>query len=274
MMLAKLIDATPSLPMSVIQLNELQRNPNRSIRDIANIVETDPILSAKILGLINAPLYGMRSEITSITMACAQLGETAIFSLSILIGLHNHFKFDLQAYGISEREFLFNTIMQMRLMNEWIALSNPEYANELRLAAFLSDIGKVLVCKLLKDADKEQLLREKLAQGVTEPNAELAVLGTTSLEVSAQMLAHWKVNERVVQILQHTRDNTGATYDIKVAVAMMESVHNLWHYWGKDAQSIKQAALMGFVLYDPADYPKFEQAVDRVLEHLRAVRAA
>jgi len=273
LILSRLIDAIPPLPTSVMQLGALQADPNRSIKDIAQIVEADPVLSAKILSLVNAPLYGLRNEITSVSHACAQLGETAIYSMAVLMGLHNTFKFDLEPYGLSEREFLYNTMMQTHLMNEWVRNARPSYANELRLAAFLSDIGKILIAKLLKDYDKVDEFQAKLKEGITEPNAELSVIGMTTVEVTAYILEHWKVNQNVVDILRYTRGGVGAPDGLKIPIAMMESVHHLWHLWRRGESLIRQEALMGFVLYESEEYAKYELAVNNVLTRLKELRA-
>ncbi|MEA1919585.1 MAG: HDOD domain-containing protein [Campylobacterota bacterium] len=270
LLLSKTIDATPPLPQSVMDLNLIRLNPERSIKDISRIVESDPVLSAKLLGLINSPYYGMKNKITSITTACSQLGENEIFSIALLVALHNNYNFDLSPYKLSEKEFLFNTMTQMRLMNEWSKRVRPANANALRLATFLSDIGKILISHLLVQEDKVTLFHDKIATGISISQAERDIVGATTLEISAQILAHWNVDDDVVDILRYTAKNSTTPDALKHAVAMMESVHALWSHWRGNSIDIKQEAIMNFAMVDSSLYPSYEAALDSVLDNRSA----
>ena len=274
LILTKLIDSTAPLPRSVMQLNQLRLNPDRSLRDVIKIVEVDPVLSAKILALINTPFYGMRRKITSISAACVQLGELSIYSTALLAGIHSNFKFNLNPYGLSEQDFVFNTLMQMNLMNEWIRSSKPEYADELRLAAFLSDIGKIIISQLLIQEGKVDIFKEKLRNNIIESIAERDTVGATSLEVSALMLQHWDVNENIVKILQYTNSSKSIPDDMKIPVSMMETAHNLWHNWNKDSEEIRQEAMLGYAVFDTDTFYMYEQALNRVLDKLEIIRVS
>jgi HD-like signal output (HDOD) protein len=270
LLLSKTIDATPPLPQSVMKLNIIRLDPDRSIKDIAKIVESDPVLSAKLLGLINSPYYGMKSKITSVTTACSQIGENQILSIALLVAMHNNYKFDLTPYNISEKEFLYNTMTQMRLMNEWTKKVHLHNANALRLATFLSDIGKILISHIIIKEDKVKKFQDKIASGISISQAERDIVGATTLEVSAQILAHWNVDDDVVDILRYTARNSITPDSLKGAVAMMESVHSLWNYWRHSSVDIKQEAILNFAMVDSSLYPSYEAALDYILENRSA----
>ncbi len=270
----KFINDTPALPQSIMKLNELRLNPDRSLSDVIKIVETDAVLSAKILGLINSPFYGMRHKITSIATACVQLGELTIYSTALLASIHNSFKFNVDPYGISEKDFIFNTLMQMNLMSEWIRAVQPPYADELRLAAFLSDIGKIVISQVLIQEKKVALFKSKLYNNVFESIAELDTVGTTSLQVSALMLRHWGVSENIVKILQYADSSDSVADDMKIPASMMETVHSIWHNWGKKDDEIKQEAAIGYAVHDTDTFELYENALNRVLGKFKEIKAS
>jgi HD-like signal output (HDOD) protein len=265
-----MIDATPPLPQSVMKLNLIRSNPDRSIQEIAKIVESDPVLSAKILALINSPYYAMKSKITSITTACAQIGENQIFSMALLVAMHNNYKFDLSPYGLSERDFLFNTLIQMRLMNEWSKKVQVENIQALKLATFLSDIGKILISHLLIKEQKVKFFQDKIASGISLLHVEREIVGASTLEVSAMILQHWGIDKEVIDILRFTDKNSSTPDSLKSAVAMMESVHPLWSHWQKSPVDIKQEAIMNFCMVDTSLYQSFESSLERVLGEISA----
>ncbi len=270
LVLSKRIDATPTLPQSVLRLGALRNDPDRSLAAVAAIVETDPVLSAKILGLANSSYYSAKGSITSISHACTLLGETEIYSMSLLLSLHNHFRFDLEAYNMNEQRFLHNTLMQTKLMNKWLKYLQTHHADALRLAAFLSDIGKILINQMLKEEGKTELFKAKLQRGISEHIVEMEVVGATTLEVSSMMLRHWQVPEAIVSLLYYTAKPQNTPDTLKAAVNMFESVHNIWQHWKASDDRIFQEALMGFAVFNPKLLPPYEKALKEVLQQRSA----
>lgn len=53
----------PTLPGVAMRLLQTVDSTDFCLRDIAEIISTDPPLSAKVLSLINSPFYGMKTTI-------------------------------------------------------------------------------------------------------------------------------------------------------------------------------------------------------------------
>ncbi|MCE5281773.1 MAG: HDOD domain-containing protein, partial [Deltaproteobacteria bacterium] len=73
----------PSLPQVLLKLIEACRNEEMTIRDIAQIVSGDSALSARILGIVNAPFYRRAEKIVRMDDALFQLGRDAVRSIAI-----------------------------------------------------------------------------------------------------------------------------------------------------------------------------------------------
>jgi HD-like signal output (HDOD) protein len=77
----------PALPEAAIKIRQVVNNPGIGTNEIIQIVQTDPILSARLVTVANSPLYGTWREIKSVRDAVKRLGlETTrnlSFSLSI-----------------------------------------------------------------------------------------------------------------------------------------------------------------------------------------------
>lgn len=72
---------------TVLQLLTTIRKPEVEFRDIAAIIQTDSVLSLKILRLVNSALFHQRREITSIRQALTFLGMEKIRSWTHLLSL-------------------------------------------------------------------------------------------------------------------------------------------------------------------------------------------
>lgn len=265
LLLTRLIDATPPLPQSVVALNELRLNPDRSMKEVVRIVASDLVLSSKLLALVNTPYYATKAQISSIDVACSYLGENIIFSMALLMGLHGRLGFDLSAYDLNESRFLHRTLAQSQLMHQWVVTSNVPHGDALRLAAFVSEIGKILIAHLLRQEDTTQQFAARLRSGVLESVVEKEFVGVTTLEVSALMLEHWRVHSGASAILKYTASNREVPDALKHAVAMLESVRALWPQWHKEAQQIRNEAVMGFSMVENSSYGAFAMALETVL---------
>ncbi len=73
----------PSFPPVMAKLLELAEDPNASMKDLARIVKTDPGISAKVLGLVNSALYGLRQKIADVSEAVVYLGFDVVKRMAL-----------------------------------------------------------------------------------------------------------------------------------------------------------------------------------------------
>ncbi|MDH3878459.1 MAG: HDOD domain-containing protein, partial [Desulfobacterales bacterium] len=78
--LAKLdrIKDIPTLPIIVLELNKLLRDPDTSIKTVCDTIEKDQAITLKILKLVNSAFYGFKSKISDLRNAVALLGYNAV----------------------------------------------------------------------------------------------------------------------------------------------------------------------------------------------------
>ncbi len=84
----------PSLPEITVKLEELLADPDSKLKDIAKLIETEPVLSGKIITLSNSVHYRGLSKIITIPMAIRRLGPDFIpfFDIYLLIEISlSHF---------------------------------------------------------------------------------------------------------------------------------------------------------------------------------------
>jgi hypothetical protein len=63
----------PSLPTVAMEVLELTRNANVQLTEIADVVQNDPALCAKILKTVNSSFYGLTKPCPTITRALTYL---------------------------------------------------------------------------------------------------------------------------------------------------------------------------------------------------------
>ena len=70
----------PTLPEILLKLLEACDNENTPISEIASIISKDPVLSLKVLQLVNSAYYGLRKKFKSVEQAVVYLGANSSFS--------------------------------------------------------------------------------------------------------------------------------------------------------------------------------------------------
>lgn len=79
------IGCLPPAPTSLIALTAAMGRPNSSIADIANIIQKDPSLCAKLLQLVNSSFFGLARRVSTAGEAVSLLGLTNIRSITLAV---------------------------------------------------------------------------------------------------------------------------------------------------------------------------------------------
>ncbi|HRG71384.1 MAG TPA: HDOD domain-containing protein, partial [Thauera aminoaromatica] len=80
------IEALTSLPDVYMRVREQLESPAGSVVTVARLVSADPALSARLLHLVNSPLFGQRGRVEDIVRAVALLGLQQVPDL--VLGLY------------------------------------------------------------------------------------------------------------------------------------------------------------------------------------------
>jgi len=164
----------PTLPSVIHKLNSLSDNDKSSVQEMARIVSSDQVLSARILRLANSPSYGFY-RVSTIANAMILLGVNVVKSLALSSAI----------FAIMEKESvgLWEHSLGVSLSANLIArkLGLPE-CEEIATAGLLHDIGKVIISLKCSDAENDilQLVHERQ---IYIMEAEREIIGTDHAEV-------------------------------------------------------------------------------------------
>ena len=136
------VKEVPSFPPVMAKLLEICSDEDASTQDLSKLVETDPGISAKVLGIVNSALYGLRRNITAVSEAVIYLGFDEVKRLCLGVTIFEKmFK--------SKKKKQFDRIFFWRHCLCVAALS-AAIAKEIRY----SKPGEAYICGLLHDFGK------------------------------------------------------------------------------------------------------------------------
>jgi putative nucleotidyltransferase with HDIG domain len=189
-----------------------------SAAEIAEEINTDQVLAAKVLRLVNSGFYGFRQPITTITHAMVLLGldvvKTLVMTASVLdiVDAMNQYMEGLWEHSVG-------TARAANALAERMKVQNPE---EYALLGLLHDIGKVVIAQTFP-AEHGRIRELVAARNCLQIDAELEVLGVTHPEVGMWLLKKWSLPSKVVYpIAYHSnfhprRDHADRTAVVHVA---------------------------------------------------------
>jgi HD-like signal output (HDOD) protein len=190
----------PSLSRTYVSLTQAVADPNTSINQVADIIEQDVAMSAKVLQLVNSAFYGLAQNATSVGRAAGYLGMETIKNLALATET-----FRVLAPDSRIPESVCEAIQQHAYRSAAIAGKlplNKEIRDCTVAAALLQDVGRLILASKMPDefCAALALARERKCEPF---EAEEEILGTSHAEIGAYLLGLWHIPEHVVDAIAH-----------------------------------------------------------------------
>jgi len=186
----------PALPASAMEVLRLTQSDGSSADDLAEVISHDPSLTAKLLKMVNSPLFGVRHEVSSVRQAVAMAGQRAVRVTALSVSLTDQINgqrsdgFDYETYWRSS----LTTAVAGRL----IALSTAaDLVDEAFVAGLLSQIGRLAAHRVAPDLYR-QAIEHHEQHGGRLRDAEREVLGVTGAQLGAALLGRWGLPNAIV----------------------------------------------------------------------------
>ncbi|RUM62433.1 MAG: histidine kinase [Sulfurimonas sp.] len=263
--LLKNIDAVPALPESVQAVERVYHDKDSSFEDLQRVIEKDPLLTADILRAANAPLYGLKRQVTNVQQAVSLLGRDVIRSFALNSAVDASFTINLSPYHINKEQFSLACERQLGLTIAWLIRRDPKRLAYLAPAAFLVNLGRVIISKTLLEEGNESKIQEALDAGKTLAQAEKYACGAQVTDVTATLFNHWHFEPEMIHLIRYSDDPDGTYGEERAMAAELYAIRETVLPDGSmTAESITRAKeiIEEFEL----DLPSYERALEHVLE--------
>jgi len=180
---------------------------NVDIKKLVRMIESDVMLTANILKMINSPYYGFKNKISSVSQAVTLFGVQKIYGLVLHFAMSNHLKADTAIYGFNNAQFNEMCILQSSLMMQWYAKVDLRDTHILTSLALIMESGKIIVSKELHASDYLETYREGFLACTNIQDFEKEFLGTTSYYLSAILFEHWNLEPVYAEVLKELDSN-------------------------------------------------------------------
>jgi HD-like signal output (HDOD) protein len=181
----------PATPRLYLQVTEELRSANSSLEVVARLIRHDPVMSAKMLQLVNSAYFAAAGEVTDMREAAMILGTERIKSLILLAGVFFQYN---EAVGVFPTiDALLAHSIQVGVYARTIVLGetkNAEMAEAAFTAGILHDMGKMILAGNIPESYKA-VRALRASRQLSDYAAELEIMGATHANVGACLLASW-----------------------------------------------------------------------------------
>ncbi|MCG8415660.1 MAG: HDOD domain-containing protein [Pseudomonadales bacterium] len=188
-----MVDAMPAFSNSVMRVLDLTADINCSPRDIVAVIDHDPVMTMKILKLVNSAYFGLRQEVVSIKQGVVMLGINTVKNLAITIAAVGMLPRN-SIEGFDSQEFLLHslgTATLSRILSHRIGIPAKE-STDYFVAGLLHDFGKVVMVQSMPE-EMEQALNKAANEDIDLCVAEQEIFGSTHADFGAMLASKWQL---------------------------------------------------------------------------------
>ncbi len=195
--LIKKVGDLKMLPFVAKKILETISDDNLSFSDLAEIIEKDQAIAARVLKISNSALYGLRQEVNSIQQALLILGLKTIRSLVLSASTRSLYK----KFGMTEQKIWDHSIGAAIAAKLTSAGLESDVGNIAFIGGLMHDLGKVIMNNETPDIFAEVMMRT-YNEGASSIEAEEEVYGYNHAEIGARVAEKWGFPSVLLQVIE------------------------------------------------------------------------
>ncbi|EJJ5525918.1 cheVAW transcriptional regulator CheP [Campylobacter jejuni] len=216
-LLLKSVEVLPPLPDTVSKLRKYvsEANSNIETMKVAEIISSDPLMTAKLLQLANSPYYGFTREITTINQVITLLGVGNIINIVMADSIRDNFKIDVSPYGLNTQNFLKMCNEEATFIANWLNDEDKKLSHLLVPCAMLLRLGIVIFSNFLIQNHKDKDFLAFLNKNENLALAENEFLGVDHISFLGFLLHRWNFDDVLIESICFVRTPHAAREKVK-----------------------------------------------------------
>ncbi len=186
----------PHLPEIAVRVRSATRDPDCDPIKVAKLIQSDPIISARLIQAANSPLYGVQTPIRSIRAAVMFLGLETTRNLVTTYALRELFTAETPAIRQRMTELWRHSAMTSSIAYVLAGMTPGLMPDWAMLAGLLHDVGAL---PIIHYAGKQPTL-------CNHPEALDAAITELRGQIGAMVLRRWDFGSEMMGILLEAED--------------------------------------------------------------------
>jgi len=196
-----MVDQMPPFPKSVHRIIELSADMNCAPKDLVQVIEHDPVITMKLLKLVNSAFFSLARSIASVRHALVYLGLNTVKNLALSIATVDSLprkKMDC----FNPRDFLMHSLTTASIAQHIAKKFDVEAdATDVFVAGLLHDFGKAVLAQFETDLFAQSIQE---AENNQEPLhiAELRIIGADHAQVGGMLADKWELPKELADCIR------------------------------------------------------------------------
>ena len=199
--LSAAVERMPAFPKSVQRILELTRDVNSTPKDLVEIIDKDPVVTVKILKVVNSAYYSLPKQITSIGHAVVFLGFNTIKNLALSVAAIGMLPQDNES-GFDAQQYLLHSLATAALAKQLAGRVDDADPMDCFIAGLLHDFGKVVFAQMMPKEFKVALVQSQAA-GEALHTALQREIGADHVLVGAMLVERWRFAPHLIETIRH-----------------------------------------------------------------------
>jgi len=199
--LAAAVDGMPAFPKSVQAILDLTRDVNCTPKDLVQVIDKDPVVTVKILKVVNSAYYSLPRQITSINHAVVFLGFNTIKNLALGIAAIGMLP-KSNAAGFDVQQYLLHSLATASIAKKLASDVDDADPMDCFIAGLLHDFGKVVFAQFMP-GEFRQALEASKRDGSSLHEALRQTIGVDHAVVGGMLVEKWRFAPNLVETIQN-----------------------------------------------------------------------
>jgi putative nucleotidyltransferase with HDIG domain len=195
------VDGMPAFPKSVQRILELTRDVNSTPKELVDVIDKDPVVTVKVLKVVNSAYFSLPKQITSIGHAVVYLGFNTIKNLALSIAAIGMLPKD-NASGFDVQQYLLHSLATAGVAKQLTNRVNDADPADCFIAGLLHDFGKVVFAQFMPEEFREALEISRV-EGSSLFAALQKTIGVDHAVVGAMLVEKWRFAPHLIETIRY-----------------------------------------------------------------------
>lgn len=211
--LSAAVEKMPAFPKSVQRIMELSRDINCSPKEMVMVIEQDPVMTMKLLRVINSASYGFTKQVTSVNQSMVYLGLNTIKNMALSFAAMGALP-PQTAVGFDVHGYLTHSLTTAALARTLCQKYRRDDTDpaDCYIAGLLHDFGKVVLGQFLPE-ESRAARAYSIEHSISLHAAEQQIIGTDHTVIGGMLVERWRFPKRLTETIRNhhgeiSADNT------------------------------------------------------------------
>ena len=195
------VERMPAFPKSVQRILELTRDVNCSPKDLVQVIDKDPVVTVKILKVVNSAYYSLPKQITSINHAVVYMGFNSVKNLALSIAAIGMLPRE-SVPGFDVQQYLVHSLATAGIARQLAQRVDGADPGDCFIVGLLHDFGKVVFAQFMP-AEFRLALELCRRDGSSLHLALRQTIGVDHAVVGAMLVEKWRFSAPLIETIRH-----------------------------------------------------------------------